>query len=242
MKLFVTDYDNTLYVNDEEIKETIEELKRIRNKDIKVVIATGRPIGSIKNEVLKHGIPFDYLSCADGSLIYDDKYNLIQEYKMENDIVSEIPKLVSNVTYEEMQYSYTTGYEKGLDLSRSISSVNVAIFENCITKELQNKWNNLKEKYPNYSFLTYKHFHTPTRSYIYFLCIKSKGVSKSKSVEFLKNYLNIKEKDIFVIGDSDNDYEMIRDYNGVCVEGAADSIKEISSCIYEKISDYLKEL
>ena len=76
----------------------------------------------------------------------------------------------------------------------------------------------------------------------YYLCIKSKGVSKSKSIEFLKDYLNIKKEDIFVIGDSDNDYEMIRDYNGVCVNNADDKIKEISSCVYEKISDYLKEL
>ena len=35
---------------------------------------------------------------------------------------------------------------------------------------------------------------------------------------------------------------MIRDYNGVCVINATDSIKEISKHVYEKISDYLKEL
>ena len=168
MKLFVTDYDNTLYVNDEEIKDAIKELKRIREKDIKVVIATGRAIRSIRNQIIEHSIPFDYITCADGSLIYDNNYNLIKEYQMEHDILEEIPKLVSNVTYEEMQYSYATGYENYLDLTKSISSVNVVVFESCFTKELQNKWEALKKKYPDYNFLAYKHFYSVTKSYIYY--------------------------------------------------------------------------
>ncbi len=242
MKLFVTDYDNTLYVNDEELKEAIKEIKRIRKKDIKFVISTGRSIRSIKNEVIKHNIPFDYLSCADGSLIYDNNYNLIQEHHMNKDIVKEIPNLVKNITYEEIQYSYDTGYENYLDLSKNISSVNLVIFENCFTEELHKRWEELQKRFPTYNYLCYKHFYSVTKSYIYYLCIKNKDVSKSKGIEFLANYLNIKKEDIYVIGDSDNDYEMIRDYHGVCVSGSTESIKEISTKEYEKISDYLKEL
>ena len=242
MKLFVTDYDNTLYVNDEELVETIEELKRIREKDIKVVISTGRSIPSIKKEVIKHSIPFDYLSCADGSLIYDNNYNLIKEHHMDKDIIKEIPNLVKNITYEEIQYSYDTGYENYLDLTKNISSINLVVFENCFTKELDDKWENLQKRFPNYNYLKYKHFYSVTKSYLYYLCIKNKDVSKSKGIEYLANYLNIDKDDIYVIGDSDNDYEMIRDYNGVCVEGSTDTIKSISKCVYKKISDYLKEL
>ena len=242
MKLFVTDYDNTLYVNDEELVETIKELKRIREKDIKVVISTGRSIPSIKKEVIKHSIPFDYLSCADGSLIYDNNYNLIKEHHMDKDIIKEVPNLVKNITYEEIQYSYDTGYENYLDLSKNISSVNLVIFENCFTKELEDRWKDLQKRFPNYNYLEYKHFYSVTKSYLYYLCIKNKDVSKSKGIEYLANYLNIDKDDIYVIGDSDNDYEMIRDYNGVCVEGSTDTIKSISKCVYKKISDYLKEL
>ena len=35
---------------------------------------------------------------------------------------------------------------------------------------------------------------------------------------------------------------MIRDFNGVCVEGSTDNIKSVSKKVYEKISDYLNEL
>ena len=242
MKLFVTDYDNTLYINDEEIKDAIKEIKRIRKKDIKFVISTGRSIPSIKKEILKHNIPFDYLSCADGSLIYDNNYNLLEEHHMDKDIIREIPNLIKNITYEEIQYSYDTGYENYLDLSKNISSINLVIFENCYTKELEKKWNNLKKKFSNYNYLVYKHFYSVTNSYIYYMCIKNKDVSKSKGIEFLANYLNISKEDIYVIGDSDNDYEMIKDYHGVCVVNSTDKIKSVSNKVYEKISDYIKEL
>lgn len=242
MKLFVTDYDNTLYVNDEEIKEAIKELERIRKKDFKVVISTGRSIPSIKKEVIKHNIPFDYLSCADGSLIYDNNYNLLKEHHMDKEIIKEIPNLVKNITYEEIQYSYDTGYENYLDLSKNISSVNIVIFENCYNNEMRKRWIDLQKRFPTYNYLNYKHFYSVTKSYLYYLCIKNKDVSKSKGIEFLANHLNINKEDIYVIGDSDNDYEMIRDFNGVCVTNSTDQIKQVSKCVYKKISDFLKEL
>ena len=242
MKLFVTDYDNTLYINDEEIKDTINDLIELKKRDTMIVISTGRSLPSIKKEILRNNIPFDYLSCADGSLIYDNNYNLLKEHHMDKTIIKEIPNLIKNIILEDIQYSYDTGYENTLDLTRNISSVNLVVFENCFTKELKRKWKDLQIKYPSYNYLSYKHFYSVTKSYIYYLCIKNKDVSKSKGIEFLANYLNIKKDDIFVIGDSDNDYEMIRDFNGVTVTNGTDKIKSVSKKVYNKISDYIKEI
>ena len=242
MKLFVTDYDNTLYTTDDEMIETIKEINRIRNKGVIFVIATGRGITSIQKEIIKHNIPFDYISCADGSVIYDNNYNIVKEFLMDNDILDELSNLLKNTIYEDIQYSYNDGYHDTLDLTKPLNSINLAILENCFTKETQDKWYNLKNKYPNYNYLTYKHVYPKNNSYIYYLCIKNKDISKSKSIEYLANYLNINDNDIYVIGDSDNDYEMIKDYNGSCVSNATDNIKNVSKCVYEKISDYLNLL
>ena len=73
MKLFVTDYDGTLYTDEVSIKENITMLKKLQKNNIKVVISTGRSYPSIKELVDLHKIPYDYLSCADGSIIYDDR-------------------------------------------------------------------------------------------------------------------------------------------------------------------------
>ena len=60
------------------------------------------------------------------------------------------------------------------------------------------------------------------------------------SIKYLAKLLKIKKKDIYVIGDSDNDYEMIYDFHGSCVINSSDKIKEISKDIYNKISDYIQ--
>jgi len=242
MKLFVTDYDDTLYINDDEIKETINDIIELQKRDTVFMIATGRSLPSIKKEILKHNIPFDYLSCADGSLIYDNNYKLIKGFHMNNVITKEIPNLVKYSNYDHMQYSYDEGYEDNLDLTKNLSSINIVIFEENFTKDFKKKWDNLKKKYPEYNFLEYKHLYSVTKTFLYYLCIKTKGVSKSKSIEFMADYLNIKKKDIFVIGDSDNDYEMINDFNGVTVINGSDKIKSVSKKIYNKISDYIKEI
>ena len=78
MKLFVTDYDNTLYFDEESMKLNIEKLNALKEKDYIILISTGRSIPSIKEKIKKYDIPFDYVNCADGSLLYDKNFHLIK--------------------------------------------------------------------------------------------------------------------------------------------------------------------
>ena len=58
MKLFVTDYDGTLFVNDKQMKSTVKKIKKLREHGFDVVIATGRSITSITNQTQIHNIPY----------------------------------------------------------------------------------------------------------------------------------------------------------------------------------------
>ena len=242
MKLFVTDYDNTLYVNDEEIIETIKELNELKKRNVKIMISTGRSLPSIRSEIKKHHIPFDYLSCADGSIIYDQDYNLLKIYPISQKIIKEIKNLTKNINYEELQISYIDGYSNILDLTKQISSINIVVHHKNYTKQLEDKFNNLKINYPNYNYVIYSHYFNNINSYLYYMCIKKNKVNKAMSIKYIANKLKISKKDIYVIGDSDNDIEMIKEYNGVCVSNATDLIKNNSQKIYNKISDYIKEI
>ena len=44
--------------------------------------------------------------------------------------------------------------------------------------------------------------------------LKHKEASKSLTIQYLENEIGIEKRNIFTIGDHNNDYEMIRDYNG----------------------------
>ena len=87
MKLFVTDYDGTLFVNEKQIKNTVKKLKKLREKDFIIAIATGRSITSITNQTIIYNIPYDYIICADGSVTYDNKGKVIQKFCIDKTII-----------------------------------------------------------------------------------------------------------------------------------------------------------
>ena len=48
---FVTDYDETLFVNEKDLKENIKMFRKLQENNTKIVIATGRSYPSIKNQI-----------------------------------------------------------------------------------------------------------------------------------------------------------------------------------------------
>ena len=83
MKILVADYDNTIYLDDDKIIKTIKKIKKLQESGVLFMISTGRSINSILEQINKHHLPFDYLSCADGSIIYDKDCHLIKQYILE---------------------------------------------------------------------------------------------------------------------------------------------------------------
>lgn len=236
MKLFVTDYDNTLFIDEESLKENIKKLKELQQNNYYIVISTGRSIPSIKEKIQEYHIPFDYITCADGSIIYDKNYKTIKFFEIKKDIINEIINFKNNISYEEMQIAYEDGYSNILDLNKKIAGINIVIHNNNINDKTINLFNKLKEKYPNYNYLVYNHI-----PYSYF-CIKQENVSKAMGVHFLKDYLQIKNDNIFVIGDSDNDLEMLKEFNGVCVKNSTSDVLKTCKKKYNQVYDYINDL
>ena len=237
MKLFITDYDGTLYINDKQIKENITMLKKLKKNDFKIVISTGRSYPSIKNQVDIYNIPYDFLSCADGSIIYDNNGNIMSLYPMNEEIIKPYQKFYKNINYEEIQHVYPEGYSNILrDDNSKLLGINICISTINYTKELVNKFIKMSKKYPNYNFLNYAH---PNYSY---LCIKPKGITKSSSIKYLMDKYKILISDIYVIGDSYNDYEMIKDYYGVCMTTSCDEVLNISKKSYKSVRDYISDI
>ena len=235
MKLFVTDYDDTLYVDDNQIKKTIKKIKKLKENDFMIVIATGRSYPSIHNQVSIHNVYYDYLICADGSIIYDKDNNVLETYPLNKEIVEPYVKFYQNIDYEEIQFSYPEGYSN-IYKDGNLIGINICIATDKFTDELVNKFLLMSKDYPEYNFLNYKH---PNHSY---LCVKPKGISKSSGINYLKELLNVNYEDIYVIGDSSNDYEMIRDFNGSCVSCANELVRSISKKVYKSIDNYIDDI
>lgn len=233
MKLFVTDYDDTLYTSESSIKNNIKKLKELQSNDYLVMIATGRSFSSIKKQIVERKIPYDYLSCADGSIIYDKNDKIIYADYMDTEIIKPFQEFYEKLNYEEIQFSYPEGYLNSLKDTEQILGINVCLDTRLYNKKIEKNFYKLEKKYPNYNYLAYSH---PNYSY---LCIKPSGISKSYSISVIQKKHNIAKDDIYVIGDSSNDIEMISDFNGVGMTKSCDEILKIVNVTYDEVSDYI---
>lgn len=236
MKLFITDYDGTFLIDEKTLKLNIKAVNKLRKLGFKFIISTGRSFSSIKKQVELYHIPYDFLHCADGACVFDNKDNLLNFYEIEHDIVDELMKITKKENVEEIQIGYPQTYESIYNKNDKISGINIVFRgENCPESFIP-KFLKLKEQFPNYNFLVYDHI-----TYIYF-CVKAQNVSKAAAIRFMEEKYNINKKDIYVIGDSDNDVEMIRDYYGVSIDKNNEQVRKVSQKQYNHVYEYINDI
>lgn len=236
MKMFVTDYDGTLFTNNKALKLNKKKIKKLHKLNVIITVSTGRSYASIKEQLTKYNIYYDYINCSDGSFIFNNKDELINFYKMNKDIANDVLTFANSINHKEIQICYPREYSDVLKNDLDIAGINVVIESLKMTDDIKNKFYQLKEKHNDYNFLYYDH-----GDYIY-LCIKAKNVSKALSLQYMQNYLNINSKDIFVIGDSNNDIEMIREYNGVSIISDNLDVLAVSSRQYHQVYEYIDDI
>lgn len=236
MKLFITDYDDTLFTSIDSIKENIRWLKKLQKEDFKIVISTGRSFPSIKKQIREYNIPYDYLSCADGSIIYNKDDSIIKSFIMNDEIVKPLKMFYQNLKFEEIQFSYPEYYSNQYLGSDNLLGINICFSNQNYNEKIVKDFFKLKKSFQNYNYLNYTH---PNYSY---LCVKPIDVSKSFAIKYLQELFNLEIEDIYVIGDSSNDYEMIKDFKGAGMKNSCKEILSITKKRYSTVSDYIKEI
>ena len=198
MHLLVSDYDQTLSMDDISFKINLLKLKQFRKQGNIFMLSTGREYSSIKSEIGKWDIPCDYMSCGDGVALYDcDGKPLIHYHLNKNDL--------DYSTYLKLKYNSKieiTDINSGIDSfpDHRIIQIKDVNYKNIIL-EIEKYF----KQYLQYSDYIIKYN---------LICLIPKGINKSTTIKFLEDKLKLPKSAIFTIGDHDNDAEMIRDYNG----------------------------
>ena len=73
--LIVSDYDGTIKINNN-VNININLIKSLLDDNIKFMISTGRVYKSIKEEINNNNILFSYVSCANGNILFNNKFEL----------------------------------------------------------------------------------------------------------------------------------------------------------------------
>ena len=223
MILLASDYDRTLNTFDLDLYINIFYLEDFIKKGNLFLLNTGRPYKSIRREINKYKIPYNYLSCNDGNILFDKSSNVLYNSNLNYNLFLELENLKKDfdIIVEPIRYQ-----DNILEFEVIISK---------ISEKFLIELNKIMVKY-NLCFKVFKQFGS------YHLYIYSKNVNKRTPIEFLKNKYNINSQDIYTIGDHYNDLEMIKDYNGYAMKWAKKRVKEgsIDTCL--TVSNLIKKI
>lgn len=253
-KLVAIDCDNTLIKHNGEIHEdNIKAINMLLNKDIKVVIATGRNDILVKDYMDEAGFKEEVVIGCNGASIRDLKdYSVIQlNYIPKHTMKKMIDICVENnikakmFTLEE-SYSTTrenagnelkeflTHYTKELTMSLEYkfeedlySLVEKKEFLKMVILENdREKLLNIQNKFKQLDDIN------AVISAKNCLDIMKKGVSKGNALKDYANMLGIKREEIVAIGDSENDLEMLNFATfSVAMGNADDIIKKVCDMV-----------
>ncbi|MBQ8892598.1 MAG: HAD-IIB family hydrolase [Bacilli bacterium] len=231
MKLIVSDFDGTYFVDDINILKNNQYIDKFRFNNNLFMLSSGRSFKSLKEMTIKYNIKYDYLSCCDGSILYDNKDNILIKFSLNNSILKKFLSLKHFAKIERIQYSYDDDYYNERK-NNDLIGCNFVIKNENITNKFLKEFDKLKEKYTEFDFLIYSH------DEITFFCLKNKGINKSSTIKYLKDYLNLNYNDIYVFGDNDNDYPMLKEFNGFYIGQVNNSIKEVCKGGFNQVYEF----
>lgn len=234
-KILVSDYDGTLFLNDDDIRINIQMIDEFRKKGNFFVIATGRSYESIKKQIKKYNISFDYLILGHGTVILDRKEKPINFYAIDNLVAKNIINSISSFKNNISKIRLYGILKEDININdESVTKIRI------LTKTIEAS-KNISE-YINSNFNEYvKSYVIDATEYI-FTEIISINTDKGKAIEEILKYKNVSKENVYVIGDGSNDIEMIEKYNGYGMINSDQCVINVSIKIYNSVSDLIKEI
>ena len=200
--LIVADYDGTMNIHGEikELEKIRQLLYRIKQNSNLFMLSTGRLFQSISNDISLYNILFDYLACANGNLVFDDKYNLLFSQHVKPEILSQLKPYYKYIMaidaldeYGQKTCDNPIEYFIHIDKNVEVRRTIVNFFQN--------------SKLVDYCTDGVNKFD------IHVFNLSSKLVT----IEFIRKQLSMSCDKIYTIGNGPNDLEMIIKYNGYIV-------------------------
>lgn len=225
MKVLASDFDLTLYVDDLEIvKKNVMVIRRFMKNGNLFGIITGRNYSDIKVLLNQYDIPYHYLICQDGAKLFDSMDYCFSTVSLSReDIVRIVPVL------EEYHFDYylDDGYNETTNMDDCVKVVGV--IEN--RREEAQKVVDILIKEGFYAYLS-----------MYYINILNSSVNKKNALEKLLVHADCYKEDLYVIGDSVNDLEMLTSFQGAIMKNHSKELDHLGKKSYNTLYEYIEEL
>ena len=229
-KILVSDYDQTFYLNDDDIEINKKAVAKFRREGNIFVIATGRSYLDFRNKVNMYNLEYDYVIINHGATILDKNDNVFANFSIDKEIINNIK--------EDLQLSKSI---ENFCCSKLESRVS---FEHSDLTKIRAKYNSKEEamlinNVINNKYADYIHSYYVIENS---LEIISNKTNKSKAINLLLDRLNILKENVYTIGDGYSDIEMIKDFNGFAMFNSVYELKNLAIKKYKSVSHLIDEI
>lgn len=210
MITLVSDFDNTFYTL--HYLDNIDAICEFVNDGNYFFLTSERNYTQMLSETKNFNIPYSFLICDDGALIYDFYGNQVYQKQISKNVSKEVFKFLedSHLFYEIW---YDTGDEYTLSDDAGVYKILAKPKDYEKIDEFLKTFNG---KFPMVNVQSLENW----------IHIMDKEVSKSNAIKELSKMYDFDENKVYTVGDDVNDLSMIKDYRGFAMKNSIDEIKK----------------
>ena len=229
-KILVSDYDQTFYLNDEDIEKNKKSVEEFRKKGNIFVFATGRSYFDFMNKAEQYKLKWDYLIINHGATILDKNNNIISNYTIDNDVIKNIKK---DLEIEKAIKYFCCNLENSrTDFNDKDLTKIYAKYEKDKAEQINSLINKKYSEFVNCYLVSGNAVEIISNK-----TCKSHAISKIAQIE------KITPDRIYTVGDGYSDIEMIKNYNGYCMEKSVQELLKIcNGKIVKSVSELIEEI
>ena len=226
MKILASDFDNTIFFLDypEINKKNIEAIRDFISQGNIFCIVTGRNYSDLKVLLNENNIPYSYLICEDGAKIFNNVDYCLDTVLLDR---KDIERIIHIIEDNNWDYYLDDGYNETTN------------YDDCV--KIVIKCNDSEEKEKIVNIIKSK-INIHVYASRYHVNIINKSVNKENALKKLLNLEQLNHNLLRVIGDNQNDYEMLKAFEGAVITKHHESLDSLMKDEYDTLSDYIKEL
>ena len=255
-KVAASDFDGTLFREQQVTEDDIEAIVRWREAGNKFAIVTGRAYIMLVPHLKKYHIPCDFLVCNNGSLLCEPDGTKLWQGELKKAAIAEL--LQEPAVQASRQYVFSAGDEL----------IATHIGKDSLIKILSKEWNlpirwideadvagmppahqlvlsfaGHDEASAAASLINQRYSHI-VRAYANYLSvdITPPGTDKRSGVEQMLALKGWRGAEVYTIGDGDNDVPMLQAFCGATVATASAEIKAQVSHVYSSVGQMLDKI
>lgn len=227
-KMLVSDYDQTFYLNDEDMELNKRGVLEFQKKNNLFVIATGRSYFDFHNKLDVYHFSYDYVILNHGATIVNRANDVLFNTSLNNSIISELKKTLK--LEESISYFCCSGLESRVSFEhQDLTKINVKYKSYEFAMDMVEVVNHKFSQYVNAYYVNNESIE-----------IISIDTHKARAIYEVMKENHITKENVYTIGDGYNDIEMIKEFNGYSMKDAVKELKDSAIGEVSSVSDLIK--